>query len=168
MELLTKLGIDWGVLIAQLINFVILIVALTYFVYKPVLRLLDDRRERIRKAMEDAKSIENQKRELDQFKAEQLRKVDQEVAKFLESSKGQAEAAKKEILAGAEKEAAQILVKARQQLDEERSRMVNDVQGTLASVIVRMTEKILEREFSKADQTRLLGAVEKELPSLIK
>jgi F-type H+-transporting ATPase subunit b len=167
MELLNTLGINWQLLVAQLLNFLVLIVALTYFVYKPILRLIDDRRERIRKAMEDAKAIENQKRELDIFKAEQLRKIDQECGKFLETAKSQAESVKKEILTGAEKEAAQILAKARQQMEEERGRMMGEVQGTLAGVIVRMTEKILEREFSPADQKRLLGAVSKELPALI-
>ena len=80
----------------------------------------------------------------------------------------QAELVKKEILAGAEKEAAQILAKARQQLGEECTHMVSEIQATLAGVIVKMTEKILEREFSSADQTRLLGHVQKELPALIK
>ena len=168
MELLAKLGLDWGVMLAQLINFGVLIVALSYFVYKPVLRVIDDRRERVRKSMEDAKAIENQKREIDQFKVEQFRKIDEECGKFLETAKTQAENARKEILAGAEKEAAAILAKARQQLDEERNRMVGDVQTTLASVIVRMTEKILEREFSKSDQDRLVSAVEKDIPALLK
>ncbi len=168
MELLAKLGLDWGVMLAQLINFGVLIVALSYFVYKPVLRVIDDRRERVRKSMEDAKAIENQKREIDQFKVEQFRKIDEECGKFLETAKTQAENARKEILAGAEKEAAAILAKARQQLDEERNRMVGDVQTTLASVIVRMTEKILEREFSGTDQQRLIGSVQKELPAMLK
>ncbi len=168
MELLTKLGIDLPLMIAQLINFAILIVALSIFVYKPVLRVLDDRRERVRKSMEDAKAIENQKREIDEFRTEQFRKIDIECGKFLEAAKHQAEAARKEILASAEKESAAILAKSQQQLGEERTRMIADIQDTLASVIVRMTEKILEREFKGADQERLLSHVKKELPSVIK
>jgi F-type H+-transporting ATPase subunit b len=167
MELLAKLGIDWTLLVAQLINFTILMVLLTYFVYKPILRLLDDRRERVRKSMEDAKKIENQKREIDQFRVEQLRKVDEECGKFLETAKTQAEAVKKEILAGAEKEAAQVLSKAREQVGEERERLLQETQETLASVIVRMTEKILEKEFTGADQQRLLTQVKKQLPTMI-
>ncbi len=168
MELITKLGIDTSMLIAQLVNFVVLIAVLSFFVYKPVLRVLDDRRERIRKSMEDAKAIENQKREIDEFRVEQFRKIDQECGKFLEAAKHQAEASRKDILASAEKEAAAILAKSRTQLGEERERMVKDIQDTLASVIVRMTEKILEREFKGPDQERLLSHVKKELPSVIR
>lgn len=168
MELLTTLGVNWQQLVAQLINFGVLLAVLTYFVYKPVLRVIDDRRERIKKSMEDAKSIENQRRELDEFKVEQMRKIDQEMGKFLEHAKHQAETAKKEILANAEKEAAQILAKSKQQLADERGRMLSEARGVLASVIVTMTEKILEREFSNDDQKRILGSVEKELPSLLR
>lgn len=168
MELITTLGIDWKLLLVQLLNFGILIVVLSVLVYKPVLRLLDDRRERIRKSMEDAKAIENQKRELDDFKLQQMKKIDLEAGKFLEQAKHQAETTKKEILAGAEKEAAAILVKAKQQLDDERGRMVREIQGNLASVVVRMAEKIIQKEFSKGDQDRLLKDVEKDLPALLR
>ncbi len=168
MELIDTLGIDLGMFIAQLINFTILILALSVFVYRPILRLLDDRRERVRKSMEDAKAIENQKRELDEFKMEQMRKIDQETGTFLENAKKQAEALKKDILAGAEREATALLQKAKAQLDEERSRMVGDLQSTLASAVVKLSQKVIEREFSKADQDRILTSAQKELPALLK
>jgi F-type H+-transporting ATPase subunit b len=168
MELLTKLGIDWRLLIAQFINFAILLSILTYFVYRPVLRLLDDRRERIRTSMEDAKNIEKQRRELDEFKIEQMRKVDEEVGKFLETAKHQAEVVKRDILARAENDAAQIIAKAQKQVADERLRMLSEAQSVLSVIIVRMTEKILERDFSKEDQNRILSHVEKEFPSLLR
>ncbi|MSR87268.1 ATP synthase F0 subunit B [Candidatus Peribacteria bacterium] len=168
MELITTLGIDWKLLLVQLLNFGILIVVLTVLVYRPVLRLLDDRRERIRKSVEDTKAIENQRRELDEFKNEQMKKIDLESGKFLEAAKHQAESVKKEILANAEKESSAILTKAKQALDEERGRMVREMQGNLASVVVHMAEKIIEREFSKSDQDRLIKDVEKSLPALLK
>lgn len=168
MELFTKLGIDWQLLIAQLINFGLLIVALSYLVYRPIIRLLDDRRERIRKSMEEAKQIEHQKREMDALRLEQLRKVDQESGKILEQAKTQAESMKKEIMSSAEKEASQILVKAKQQIDEERTRMLQEAQESLAKIVITMTEKVLEREFSSGDQQRVLTNLKKEIPSLVR
>lgn len=168
MELITTLGIDWKILLVQLLNFGILIVVLSVLIYRPVLRLIDDRRERVRKSIEDTKAIENQRREIDEFKLEQMKKIDAECGKFLESAKHQAETIKKEILGNAEKEATAILAKARQALDDEHGRMVHEIQGNLASVVVRMAEKIIEREFSKTDQDRLLKDVERELPALLR
>ena len=168
MELITTLGLDWHLLLVQAINFGILVVVLSYLVYKPLLRLIDDRRERVRKSMEDTKAIENQRRELDEFKIDQMKKIDAECGKFLENARHQAETVKKDILGNAEKEASALLAKAKQQLDDERGRMVADIQSNLASVVVRMAGKIIEREFSKDDQSRLIKDVEKQLPSMLR
>lgn len=168
MELIAKLGLDWKILLAQLVNFALLFGVLSWLVYKPILRVLDDRRERVRKAMEDAKAIENQKREIDQFKLEQFKKIDAECGKFLEAAKTQAEATKKEIITAAEQEAAGILDKAKQQIADDRKRLMTEAQNTLAALIIRITEKILEREFSPADQKRLITQLQKDLPSLVK
>lgn len=168
MELLNTLGVNWKMLIAQLVNFGILIVVLSYFVYRPVLRLIDERRERVRKSMEDTKAIENQRREIEQFKNEQMRKVDMETSSFLDTAKKQAESVKKEILASAQKEADQLLEKAKHQLEEERTKLVAEVQSSMATVVVKLSQKILQREFSKEDQGRMLVALEKAIPTLIK
>ena len=77
MELLSKLGIDWKLLLAQVVNFGILLGVLTVFVYRPLLDLLDARRERIAKAMEDAGRIEGQKKEMEQIRITELQKIDQ-------------------------------------------------------------------------------------------
>ena len=61
MELLTKLGINWQLLLAQIVNFLIVLGVLGIFVYKPILNLLDARSERIRKSMDDVKAEIEQK-----------------------------------------------------------------------------------------------------------
>ncbi|PIR50188.1 F0F1 ATP synthase subunit B, partial [Candidatus Peregrinibacteria bacterium CG10_big_fil_rev_8_21_14_0_10_54_7] len=68
MELLTKLGINWQLLLAQIVNFAIVVGVLSFFLYKPLLNLIDTRRERIRKAMEDAQRIENQAKEMEELR----------------------------------------------------------------------------------------------------
>ena len=168
MELLTKLGVDWKLLIAQIVNFTILLAVLSYFVYRPLLDLLDARRARIAKAMEDVKRIEEQNRRMEELRVEQLKKVDQEVGAMLERAKRQAETMRDEILTGARRDADTLLDKGRRQLEDDRVRVMNEAQKTLAAMIVRMTEKILEREFSPNDQERLLHGLEKDIPSLLR
>jgi F-type H+-transporting ATPase subunit b len=168
MELLTKLGIDWRILIAQLINFGVLLAVLSYFVYKPVLKLIDDRREKVKKAMETAERIEKEKLELDQVRTGRLREADSEAGKMLEAAKVEAERTRTEIITTAQREAEQMMSKAREQMERERADMIRSLQETLAGVIVQMTEKILEREFSKTDQERIIGSVSKQLPAVLK
>ncbi|MEK7591032.1 MAG: F0F1 ATP synthase subunit B [Patescibacteria group bacterium] len=167
MELLSKLGIDLGLLIAQMVNFGILVGVLTFFIYRPLLNVIDARREKIRKAMEDANMIERQKKELVVRRTAELHRIDQECGAFMEKTKQQAEKAKQEILASARTEAEQTLERGRKMLEEERMRVFAEVQGILSSLILRMTEKILEREFGKSDQERIMTSLEKELPHLL-
>lgn len=164
MELLSKLGIDWKLLLAQVVNFAILLGILTLFVYRPLLTLIDARRERIRKSLQEAERIERQAQEMEKLRAEHLRKIDAEAGAFLERAKKQAEEMKKDILVAAEKEATQILARGREQLAAERAAVTSEVQGALVAMIMRMTEKILQREFSSADQERIVAAVMNDLP----
>ena len=164
MELLTKLGINWGLLLSQIVNFGIVFGALTLLVYKPLLNLLDARSEKIRKSMEDVKRIDAQKKEMEEFRLEQMRKVDEEVGKYLDRAKKEAEVTKNQIVAAAHDEAKRILEKSSKDLAEERTRVFSEVQTTLAQIIIRMTEKILSREFKADDQKRLLADLTKELP----
>lgn len=168
MELLSKLGIDGSLLLAQIVNFGLLLAVLTYFIYKPLLTLLDTRRTRIAKAMEHATQAERQAKELEAHRAAELRRIDQECGAFLEKVRQQAERMKAEILDSAKKEADQVMDRARRQLEDERARVFAEVQDTVATLITRMTEKILEREFSKSDQDRLLTSLQKELPTMLR
>jgi F-type H+-transporting ATPase subunit b len=168
MELLSKLGIDWKLLIAQVINFGILAGVLTAFVYRPLLNLLDERRERISRAMEEAKRIEGHKSEMEKIRVEKLKEIDREAGIFLERAKETAEKMKGEILSAAEKEAAELLAKGRRQLADERARVLNEVQAMLTKIILEMTEKILQREFSADDEKRLVSHLTKDLPQLLR
>ena len=168
MELLSKLGIDWKLLLAQVVNFGMLLGVLAAFVYRPLLDLLDARRERIAKAMEDAGRIEGQKKELEPIRITELQKIDQEAGAFLERAKEQAEKIKADILQVASKEAEGLLAKGKQQLEGERARVMGEVQMILTKVILEMTEKILEREFSPDDEKRLMHSLAKDLPSLLR
>ena len=168
MELLTTLGIDWKLLIVQLINFVILIIVLTYLLYRPILRVLDERKARIQKSLEEAKKVKPMKKGMDEVRKEQMKKLDLETGKLLESARKQADDMKKEMIARAQEEAAGIVAKAQEQLGAERGRMVSEIQGTLANIVVQMTEKVLQREFAKGDQDRILGSIKQDLPALLK
>ena len=57
-SLLTQLGIDWKLLIAQIINFLVLLAILYKFLYKPVFKILHDREEKIEKSLRQAERIE--------------------------------------------------------------------------------------------------------------
>lgn len=167
MEMLNTLGVNVGMLIAQLINFGILLAALTFFLYRPVMRVLDERRERVRQSMEHAAKLEREVEEMEKERKKRLKELDDQAKTFLSEAKQQAEGMKKEIVDGAKAEVDQMLEKGRKQLDDERRKLLTDLQKTVTTVSVQLAEKILEREFSEADQKKLLQNLERDVPSLI-
>jgi F-type H+-transporting ATPase subunit b len=166
VELLTKLGIDWGLLIAQTVNFLILLGALSFLLFKPILNVLDRRRAMIEKSVADANTIEEQLKEMEKIKAEKLAELDRECGEILERTKAEAEAMRQEVLKVAEREAEKVLERGRLALANEREEAMREISLTLTTAIVRATEKILKREFAGADQNRLLRDIEGELSSL--
>ena len=66
MEIFEKLGIDVKLVIAQLVNFFILLYVLKRFAYKPVLKILEDRERKIEKGLKDAQSAEKRLHEMEE------------------------------------------------------------------------------------------------------
>lgn len=168
MEVLSTLGIDWKILIAQVINFLIVLIILRAFVYRPLLRVIDNRREDVKRAMSHADEVAREKSRMQKEYADILKRADEEAGAILSKAKTDAETMRAEIILVAQKEATQILQKGQRQLAEERTRVFEELQGSVAESIVTLTERIIRREFSPEDQSRILAHLKESLPALLK
>lgn len=166
MELISKLGIDLKLLIAQLVNFFILFFVLSVLLYKPILKLLDKRKKMIEKSVEDAKNVEVILEKLEVDKKKILTDASNEAMAVLEKAKQDAVAEHAKILEKAKKDVSALAEKYRLQLNEEKNQLVNEVKHEVADLIVAATEKVLRKEFSREDQGRLEEAIKKELKSV--
>ncbi len=166
-DILHALGIQWSALLAQAVNFGILVFVLAKFVYKPVLKVIDERRALVAESMKKVKEIDLHKEQIDHDRTVILRKADEEAGQLLGRAKSEAEAIRLEIEKAAKVHADQIIMKGRQQLDVERGHVVKEVQDKLAHAIVLSAEKILRREFSKEDQESFELELKKNLPTLL-
>lgn len=163
MELLQKLGIDWKLLVAQTINFFILLAVLYKFVYKPVLALLERRSQVIEKGIRDAKESEDKLRKIEQMREEKMAETAKEVGKIFDKVKADAEAVKKDLMANASAQAEDLLRRAKLQITEEKEKMIQDVKREVGTFILQAVGKLLEREFSVTDQKRLAEAITNEM-----
>ena len=168
MEILQKLGIHWQQILAQIVNFTIIATVLAYFVYKPLLKTIDARSDRTRKAMENAARIEEQQKEMERMRQEILTSADREAGNLLAQAKVEAEAIKQQILDSALHEAENTIAKGRRLIAEERRLVYEEVRKHLTLMVVRMTEKVLAREFSPDDQKRLIADLEQELSTPVR
>ncbi len=168
MELITTLGINWHMLVAQLINYGVLLAVLTYFLYRPILKVVDDRRTRIKQSMDDAKKVEQEVLEMEKQRKLKLQAMDHELKEFMAKAKEQADRSRDDMVARAQKEVEQMLQKGQEQLQEEKVKFAGSLQKVVTNISVSLAEKILGREFNEADQKRLMQSIEKDLPALLK
>lgn len=166
MDLIDKLGIDLKLLIAQIVNFAILLFILTKLIYKPLLKVLDDRKKMIAKSVDDSKKIEDRLAAIEADKDKVLANAGKEAMVIVEKAKKEAEEEHVKIIAAAKKEISTLAERYRAQLKEEKSEIMNEVKKEVAELVVLSSEKILGREFSPDDQSRLESAIKEEIKSV--
>lgn len=83
-SLFTHLGINWKLLIAQGVNFFALVILLNYLLYKPLVRLINDRRRKIEEGLKNAKDAEVRLSEIDDLRKEEVRKGERTALEIIE------------------------------------------------------------------------------------
>ena len=167
MELIEKLRIDWKLIIAQIINFGIVLFLLYKFAYKPVLSALDKRKNMIEKGVNDAKKSEELLAEIENMKERALNSVKEKTAEMMAEAAKEASSMKQEMLAEAHNEAKKAIDKAKTEMEAQKQSMLKEAKSDIGRMIVAATTKILEREFSESDQKRLMEDAAKEIANVI-
>ena len=163
MELLDNLGVDGPKLIAQLINFGIVLLVLWKFAYKPVLEMLETRRQKIAKSMDEAEQIKAElaetQAERDKVMAEANARAEKLIADAKEAAKqvGKAEGER------AVKQAEEIIRKAREATEADRERMMAELKAEIGRLVVETTAKVSGKVLTTEDQQRLIDETNKEL-----
>jgi len=163
MELLDKLGIHFGLLVAQIINFLILLFVLYKFLYKPVLNLLKKREKIIAQSIEDADAIDKKLKEMEIRYDEKIAKAKKQAMMILEESEKQSAMQKKESIKKTKKEVAGIINGAKKQIAEEKEKILQEVRGEISELIISAVEKIVGKEREKKIDKKLVEDTVKEL-----
>ncbi len=151
-----KLGINLNFLISQLVNFLLLLALLRLFLYKPVLNMLAERRQRIKEGLEAA---DKAKEEADKERAEFDRKLEEErrlaQQKIAEATKA-SEKAREEIIRKAQEDAQVIMDRAREEAEKERERILAEARKQVAELTILSTQKVLGRMLDENLQKQLI------------
>lgn len=150
-----KLGINWALLIAQLINVALLVWLLTRFLYRPVLNMLNERTRRIQESLQDAERVKEQLANAKRDYDSELAKARQEAAGILAQAQDRAKAQEQEIIVQARAEADRIRQEAREQSDREREQLLRDLKGQMAELVTLTASKVLGEEL-KSNHDRLI------------
>ena len=154
MDALSSLGINGPFLLAQIFNFFVLFILLRRFLFKPMVTMLESRKQRIADGLQAA---ELARREAEAERAQLQAQIDTERREAMErvaaaSKRGETLAA--EIESSARQDAQKILEDARGEAARERERIIAEAQDQIAELAMRAAEKVLGRELSNRDTQR--------------
>lgn len=150
------LGIDVKLFIAQIINFLILLLILWRFAYKPIVKMLEDRRQKVAQSMQNAKDIEEKLTATEQKTKELIDKARQDASTLLEENAKAAAQEKKGIIAAAKEQSAKEIDKAKAAILEEKELAQKALQAETARLVSLATEKILQKSPDPAVQKQAI------------
>lgn len=142
-ELFNKLGIDWKLLIAQLINFAILFWVLKRFAYQPILGVLEKRSKRIAQSLEDAKKIDTEMVALASEKERVVNEARTEAQKIIEGARADANSYLEKQREQAKADAAAVVKTAEAEARRAKDGIVAEATSELAALVVAAAEKVV-------------------------
>ena len=146
-QLFSAFGIDWHLLIAQAVNFAIVLVALGYFLYKPVLAMIAKRQEIVAKGVEDAQKAEEALTRSDGEAALRLQKAEEEASGIVSQAHETANTQKAQILKEAESRAETVARDAELRAKETATRAVAESEREVARLAILAAEKVLKKHY---------------------
>ncbi len=127
----------------QIFNFGVVVGALTYFLYKPVQKILDERSERVAAAQKAAQDTLKEKEELEVTKTRLLKETQKEAQQLLEKAKEDALKHREQLMAEAKTEAANVLSKAKAGWEREKEKLAAEMKSEFANTVLLVTEKVV-------------------------
>ena len=151
------LGINLGYLISQIVNFTLLAVLLYFVAYKPILRMLDQRSERIKQGLEDAELASRRAAEMEQEFEQRLAEARKEGQEIIAQATQMSEKARQEILVMAREEARAQVEKAKEEISRERELAMSELRQQVADLSLNISEKVIGESLDQPRQRELIA-----------
>ncbi len=150
------LGINLGLLIVQIIAFIIVFLTLQAWVYKPLLNMMETRKKKIAQGMEDARVAADARAAAEKDAAKIVADAQAQAARVVNEATARAEKAAAQVKADAEKEVAKMREGAATEANVERERILGDLRGQVAALAVAAAQKLVGEAIDEKRQHALI------------
>ena len=163
MEALTKLGINPLLLIAQIVNFLILLWILNRFLYKPILKLFKDRSSKIEDGIKTAENLKKQAAEAEERHRQYLEEAKKEAHRIIEQATKLGDEEKKKIIEMANEEARKIVDKTMQEINAEKQNIMAEIKKEVGEMVVTLSASMIKKKLDEKSQRTLIEEAIKEV-----
>ncbi len=151
-----QLGVDWGKLIVQAFNFLILLWLLQRFAYKPLLRIMEERSTRIRNDLDEARRLRQEAQQDRETYRAQLGRARDEARSILEEANNVSARIREQALIDAEGQNAALLQRARDEIVREKETAISELRREVADLAIMAASHVVGRSLDDADRRRLV------------
>jgi len=158
--------LDWQLLADSCLTLIavfVLFLALSYFLFNPARKLLNNRKEKIQGELETAKKDMEVAQGLKEEYESKLQNIDREAESILSEARKKALNNENQIIAQAKEEAAAILDRARREAELEKQKMSDEIKKEMISIASLMAGKVVSASIDTAVQNQLIDETLKEM-----
>ncbi len=163
MGLFEALGINYTILIAQLVNFAVLVFVLWRFAYKPVLKILEDRRLKVEKGVLAAQEAETKLRDAKDKEEEIIIQAKKEALKLVEEAKDRAELKYNEIIKKSKEDIGLIINEEKEKIRQEKAEVLKEIREEIGDLITLGISKFLNKKIDDKEDKQIVEELVKKL-----
>lgn len=155
-NLIETFHLDLKLIIAQVINFTIVLLVLYWFAFKPLVKIMAERSGKIAKSLDEAKLIEEK---LAQTKAEfnkTISEAKKQAGLILEKAAADSEVKKKETVVRTKEEIGAIINQEKQKMQTEKAAILKEIKKEVAGLVITMVEKVLGEKIDEKKDREII------------
>lgn len=162
---LSLVSIDPGTIVFTLINTLIIFLIFRIFLFKPVCKILDKRRELAAAEISEAQKAKESAEKTEQEYLAKLAEAKNEAAEIVKAATLRAQAREDEIISEANAKAAEIRAKAEENIERDKQRAVNEIKDEISAMVIMAASKVVEKEISQQENEELISGFLAEVGS---
>lgn len=165
METINEFGIKPILLLAQVVNFFILLFLLKKFLYKPILKVLEERKEKIAESIANSEKIQLELKKIAEEYDKKMQQAGKESKKIIEEATASANLIISDAHKKAQVDIEKMIVKAEAEIKQERGKLHQEIRSELADLVSLGMQKIAGKVLSDKDRKDLTANSIKEFES---
>ncbi|OGL96220.1 ATP synthase F0 subunit B [Candidatus Uhrbacteria bacterium RIFOXYA2_FULL_41_8] len=159
-----QFGLNGQIFAAQIINFLIVLIILWKFVYNPIVKMLDQRSEKIEQSMKHADEIEKRVALIEKERDQVITQAQKQAQEIIEKAHAQGETRQDEIILAAKREVERVIAKGKDQLADEKTIMIKEMKKEIVDLAMKATTRILR---DQVDEVKSKSLAEETIRKLI-
>lgn len=155
MEIAKQFGIEPILLLAQIVNFLIILFVLKKLFYKPLVKMLDERRARIAESLKNADEIEQKLAQTEERSTQIIKEAQDQSQQLIENAKEQSEKIIEQAQAESKRATEESIAQAMEQIDAQKLQMKKELESETLALVVAVTQKVLGKNLKSKEREDL-------------